>query len=88
MKSNTIVFIHGLFMNPESWTQWVKYFANKGYKCYAPAYPFHEGSPGELRTSINPELGNVTFKQVIYSLSEFIDTLPEKPVLIGHSMGG
>jgi pimeloyl-ACP methyl ester carboxylesterase len=75
-------------MNPESWTPWVKYFEDKGYKCHAPAYPFHEGSPGALRNSINPELGNVTFKQVIDSLSEFIDTLPEKPILIGHSMGG
>lgn len=88
MKSNTIVFIHGLFMNPESWSQWVKYFEKRGYKCYTPAYPFHEGRPGSLRSSINPELGKVTFKQVIDSLSEFIDTLPEKPVLIGHSMGG
>jgi pimeloyl-ACP methyl ester carboxylesterase len=88
MKSNTIVFIHGLFMNPESWSQWVKYFEKKGYKCYTPAYPFHEGNPGKLRNSINPELGMVTFKQVIESLTKLIDTLPEKPVLIGHSMGG
>jgi len=88
MKSNTIVFIHGLFMNPESWSQWIKYFENEGYKCYAPAYPFHEGSPVKLRNSINSELGKITFKQVIDSLIKFIDTLPEKPILIGHSMGG
>jgi pimeloyl-ACP methyl ester carboxylesterase len=88
MKSNTIVFIHGLFMNPVSWSLWVKYFENKGYKCYTPAYPFHDGSPETLRSSINSELGMVTFKQVIDNLIEFIDALPEKPVLIGHSMGG
>ena len=88
MKSKTIVFIHGLFMNPESWSSWVKYFENKGYKCYTPAYPFHEGNPGTLRNIINPELGKLTFRQVIDSLIEFIDSLPEKPVLIGHSMGG
>jgi pimeloyl-ACP methyl ester carboxylesterase len=88
MKRNTIVFIHGLFMNPESWSLWVNFFGNRGYKCYTPAYPFHEGNPGVLRSSINPELGKVTFKQVINGLSEFIDNLPEKPILIGHSMGG
>jgi pimeloyl-ACP methyl ester carboxylesterase len=88
MKSNTIVFIHGLFMNAESWSQWVKYFEDKGYKCYTPVYPFHEGSPEVLRNSINPELGRVTFKQIIDGLVEFIDTLPEEPILIGHSMGG
>jgi pimeloyl-ACP methyl ester carboxylesterase len=88
MKSNTVVFIHGLFMNPESWSHWVKYFEDKGYKCYTPAYPFHEGNPEVLRNSINPELGRVTFKQIIDRLVEFIDTLPEEPILIGHSMGG
>jgi len=87
-NSKTIVFIHGLFMNPTSWEPWIKYFEAKGYKCYAPAYPFHEGKPQELRNNINPALGKLTFSQVIDSLSVFIDKLPEKPILIGHSMGG
>lgn len=86
--SSTIVFIHGLFMNPTSWDNWIKYFEAQGYKCYAPAYPFHEGNPADLRNNINPALGNLTFGQVIDSLSVFIDNLPEKPILIGHSMGG
>lgn len=86
--SNTIVFIHGLFMNPLSWDAWIKYFKEKGYTCYAPAYPFHEGNPSELRRNINRELGSITFIQVINQLIGFIDKLPEKPILIGHSMGG
>jgi pimeloyl-ACP methyl ester carboxylesterase len=75
-------------MNPKSWETWIKYFEGKSYKCYAPAYPFHEGEPSDLRTNINPDLGKITFGQVINSLAGFIDNLPEKPVLIGHSMGG
>lgn len=88
MKSKTIVFIHGLFENPKSWIEWKKYFESKGYTCYTPAYPFHEGEPSELRKKINPQLGKLTFGNVIDSLSLFIDKLPEKPILIGHSMGG
>jgi pimeloyl-ACP methyl ester carboxylesterase len=87
-KSKSIVFIHGLFMNPFSWTNWIKFYEEKGYTCYAPPYPFHEGSPVALRNIINSDLGKVTFGQVIQSLSAFIDSLPEKPILIGHSMGG
>lgn len=83
-----IVFIHGLFQSPNSWTEWQKYFEEKGYRCYAPAYPFHEGKPDSLRKNSNPELGKLTFAQVIDSLSAFIDKLTEKPILIGHSMGG
>jgi len=87
-NSKTIVFIHGLFQNPNGWTKWQQYFESRGYTCYAPAYPFHEGDPAELRKNINPALGKLTFGQVIDSLTIFIDKLPEKPLLIGHSMGG
>ncbi|MGD0582609.1 MAG: alpha/beta hydrolase [Bacteroidales bacterium] len=88
LNSKTIVFIHGLFMNPTSWENWIIFFEKKGYKCYAPAYAFHDGNPAVLRTNKNPDLGKTTFGQVIDSLAGFIDKLPEKPILIGHSMGG
>ncbi len=88
INSKTIVFIHGLFMNPVSWNPWVKYFEAKGYNCHSPAYPFHDGNPADLRENINPALGDLTFAEVIKSLIVFLDNLPEKPILIGHSMGG
>ncbi len=88
MASKTIVFIHGLFMNPLGWQSWKQFYEAKGYTCYAPAYSFHEGNPAELRANINPKLGTLTFGEVIESLSAFINKLPEKPILIGHSMGG
>lgn len=86
--SQHIVFIHGLFQNPKSWQQWVTFFESRGYICHAPAYPYHEGEPSELRRHINPALGKLTLGQVVEHLSRFINTLPEKPILVGHSMGG
>jgi pimeloyl-ACP methyl ester carboxylesterase len=87
-SSSTIVFIHGLFVNPQSWAPWISYFNGKGYTCHAPAYPFHEGSPMELRETIDPDLAKLTFGKVVDLLVRFIDQLPEKPILIGHSIGG
>lgn len=87
-KTKTIVLLHGLFQNPDSWTGWKLFFENKGYTCFTPAYPFHDGNPADLRNQINSELGRLTFGQVIDTLVKFIDQLPEKPILIGHSMGG
>lgn len=87
-KSKTIVFIHGLFQNPESWNEWKKYFEAKGYTCFTPAYPYHNGSPGELRKTPDENLGTITFGNLIGNLIPFIDGLSENPVLIGHSMGG
>lgn len=75
-------------MNPASWGNWIRFYEAEGYKCYAPAYPFHEGEPSSLRKNIDPRLGNLTFSQVVDHLGAFIDNLPEKPILIGHSIGG
>lgn len=88
MTSRTIVFVHGLFQNPKSWTEWKKFFEAKGYTCHAIAYPFHEGEPADLRAHIDPKLSTLTFMEVVTHLSRFIDSLPEKPILIGHSIGG
>lgn len=88
VNSRTIVFIHGLFMNPASWANWKKFYEAKGYTCYTPAYPYHDGEPQYLRDNIDPKLGKLTFMQVVDSLATFINNLPEKPILIGHSIGG
>ncbi|MFH1772938.1 MAG: alpha/beta hydrolase [Patescibacteria group bacterium] len=88
IQSKTIVFVHGLLVNSKTWEHWIKYFEAKGYKCYAPAYPFHEGNPADLRKNFNQNLGKLTFKQVVDSFALFIDKLSEKPIFIGYSMGG
>ena len=65
IESKTIVFIHGLFVNPESWGAWKAYFEAKGYKCYTPANPYHEGNPADLRKNIDPRLTKVNFEDVV-----------------------
>lgn len=87
ITSNTIVFLHGLFLNHESWRDWRAFFEAQGYTTYAPSYPGHDGDPSELRQNAPDNLGEVTFTDVVNKMEEFIDTLPEKPILIGHSMG-
>jgi pimeloyl-ACP methyl ester carboxylesterase len=86
--TNSIVFIHGLNFNPVAWGEWVNYFKSAGYICYTPAYPFHKGKPRELRQSYDPALRKLDFAAVVRHIEQFIDKLPAKPILIGHSMGG
>jgi len=87
-KSKTIVFTHGLFVNPKSWNNWKDYFESKGYTCYTPANPYHEGNTEDLRKNIHPNLGEVGFEEVVMNVAKLIDTLSEKPIVIGHSLGG
>jgi pimeloyl-ACP methyl ester carboxylesterase len=88
MTTKTIVFIHGLFMNPKSWESWKSYFEKNGYTCIIPTYPYHEGEPAELRTKINPVLAKISLEDVVQSVRQSIQSLSEPPILVGHSMGG
>lgn len=88
MKTMTIVLIHGLFVNNTSWKQWKTYFEAQGYTVYMPANPGHEGDPTQLRANFHPQLTKTGFEDVVMNIVKLIDTLPEKPILIGHSLAG
>lgn len=87
-KSKTIVLIHGNFVNDLTWSDWKGYYEKKGYKVYTPANPGHDGVPSELRAKVHPDLTKTGFIDVVNNIVKLIDTLPEKPLIIGHSMAG
>lgn len=87
-RSKTIILIHGNFVNNLSWTDWKQHYEQKGYTVHTPANPGHEGVPAELRADDHPNLTKTGFIDVVENIARLIDTLPEKPLIIGHSMGG
>ncbi|TKC65195.1 alpha/beta hydrolase [Pedobacter hiemivivus] len=87
-RSKTIVLIHGNFVNNNCWADWKHYYEQKGYKVYTPANPGHEGNPAELRAKVHPALVKTGFIDIVNNIAKLIDTLPEKPLIIGHSMAG
>jgi pimeloyl-ACP methyl ester carboxylesterase len=87
MKKN-IVFIHGMFQNPKSWEKWIEFFSAKGYNCVAPAWPLHEGNPTELRNNPPAGLGDLELQTIVDKIESVVTSLDEKPILIGHSVGG
>lgn len=89
MKTNTIVFIHGMYMTPLCWEGWTGAFQAKGYQCQAPAWPGRDKSIDTLRKNYpDPELGKLTLSAILDDLTAFIRKLGEKPILVGHSVGG
>ncbi len=88
-KTRTIVLIHGLYLTPKSWEEWKPLLEGRGYKVHAPAYPLLDGNPSEIRAkNPDPALAALTLEQVKGVYRDYIRKLDEKPILIGHSMGG
>jgi pimeloyl-ACP methyl ester carboxylesterase len=89
MPSKTILFVHGMYMTPLCWEHWLDYFQAKGFRCIAPAWPEHDRPVRALRKSHpDSQLGSLTLSRVIEHYTRLIHMLEEKPILIGHSMGG
>lgn len=88
MTSKNIVFIHGMFQNPKSWSHWIEFFTERNYNCVAPAWPLHEGDPAALRENPPAGLGDLSLDTVVAAMEAVISVMPEKPIVIGHSVGG
>ena len=89
MKSRTIVFIHGMYMNSLCWENWLDLFQSKGYHCVAPSWPGRDKPVEELRKSPpDPQLTRLTLSRVIEHYADIVRQIDEKPILIGHSLGG
>jgi hypothetical protein len=53
-------------MNSQCWENWIEYYGDKGYKCIAPAWPYHDKTVKQLRDEHpNVELGKLTLGTVI-----------------------
>ncbi|MEO9205734.1 MAG: alpha/beta fold hydrolase, partial [Gammaproteobacteria bacterium] len=89
IQSKTIVFITGAFVGSNCWDEWRTYFENKGYKTITPRLPHKDASPEELRNR-QPDAGiaSIRLADLTSYFENIIENLPEKPILIGHSMGG
>jgi len=89
IESKTIVLIHGAFVTAETWNNWKHYYSDLGFNVMAPPWPHKDASANELRRrQPDPEVASLRLQQVIDYYAHIISQLPEKPILIGHSMGG
>ena len=82
-----VVFIHGLWLLPSSWDNWVAFFEEAGYVGLTPSWPDDPETVEAARAE--PEvLANKTLKQVADHTTEVIKALDKKPAIMGHSTGG
>jgi len=87
--SKTIVFITGAFLGNNCWAEWKSFFEGKGYRTLAPAWPYKGAAPEELRNrQPDAAIALTRLADVTEYFAIIISSLPEAPILIGHSLGG
>jgi len=82
-----VVLIHGLWLLPSSWANWIDFFKQAGYAPLTPDWPGDPATVDEARA--NPDVfAKKTLKQVADHTTDIINALDKKPVVMGHSTGG
>src|SRR6476661_10891782 len=82
-----VVFIHGLWLLPSSWDNWVDVFEEAGYVGLTPSWPDDPETVEGARAE--PEvLANKTLEHIAHHTTQIVTALDKKPALIGHSTGG
>ena len=76
-----VLFVHGIVVDAQVWSQWLPFFADRGHPAFALSLRGH-GPSGPMR-----DLGRV-------SMSDYVDDVAAvagyigRPAVVGHSMGG
>ncbi|SPF32700.1 putative hydrolase or acyltransferase of alpha/beta superfamily [Syntrophobacter sp. SbD1] len=83
--ADTIFMIHGMWCGPWCWENYQRFFEEKGYRCVAASLPYHDMDPQSLP---DPRLGTTGLLDYVEAMEKEIGRLSEKPIVMGHSMGG
>lgn len=82
-----VVFVHGLWMHPSSWDNWVELFGHRGYRAVAARWPGDAGTVADTRRDPDA-LANRGIAEITDHVAAAIADLPATPIVIGHSFGG
>lgn len=82
----SVVFIHGLWLLPNSWENWGTYFNEQGFAPVSPGWPDDPDTVEEANA--HPEtFAGKKVGQIADHYAEVIGMLDAKPAVIGHSFG-
>ena len=78
-----LLFVHGAWHAAWCWDEhFLSFFADKGYRALAVSFRGHGSSP------TSKPLRTCSIADYVEDVSIVADSLPARPVVIGHSMGG
>ena len=84
---DTIVLVHGFWVTPRSWEDWIARYQSKGFNVLAPAYPGFDVEVEALNADPTP-IEQLEVPAIIERLESIIGGLDKPPIIMGHSAGG
>jgi len=89
ISSKTILFIPGAFVSHDCWNEWAEYFREQGYKTHVIPW-LYKDAPAQVLRQRHPdsEVASIRLSQLVSHYEKLVRSLPERPVIIGHSIGG
>ena len=82
-----VVIIHGMWSTPDTLNEIKEAFETEGYVTHTPRLPLHFPRQ-KLGTQQRGQLAKLSIQDYLQALEQFIQTLDQPPILVGHSMGG
>lgn len=80
-----VMLVHGMWSHPGIWQNFRSFLEARGYRVIVPVLRHHDEGPGG---EVHPALGSTSIADYFADLVEVAGGLVEKPLVIGHSMGG
>jgi pimeloyl-ACP methyl ester carboxylesterase len=77
-----ILMQHGMWHGAWCWQGWQEVLTEQGWESHAISLPGHGGSP------VQRPIRLCTLDYYLKFVQAAVDSLPQKPILMGHSMGG
>jgi len=82
-----VVIIHGMWSTPDTLVEIKQAFEDEGYVTHTPRLPMHFPK-NKLDAGQRTQLARSSIQDYLQSLGQFMETLDQPPILVGHSMGG
>lgn len=81
-ERGTVLFIHGACHGAWCWERFQGYFAQHGYRSVAMSFRGHGNSEGR------EQIDTFGFDNYVEDIRQTVGALPQKPIVVAHSMGG
>ena len=82
-----VVLIHGMWSTPDTLASLKEVFEAERFDVHCPALPFHH-EKHEMDNAAREGLKQCGVNEYVEAISDYVDQLPQAPIIVGHSMGG